>query len=208
MYTLYWSKGTASMVCHALLNEIGVPYKMVEIDQDKNEHKSPEYLKINPNGRVPALSEDGRIMYESAAIVLHLCESHPASGLMPTVGSPTRPAFLQWLFFLTNTVQETLMHWWRPENFLDDDEQRKALVAIAERRLARMWQQLDGALGNGGPYLLGGRVSAVDLFLVMLARWSRNTKKPARSFPRIGRLMELVEARPAYRRMMTDEGLA
>ena len=100
------------------------------------------------------------------------------------------------------------MHWWRSENFLEAEAERRSLIAGAERRLARMWQLLDGVLARGGPYLLGPDFSAVDIFLVMLARWSRNTKKPARDYPQIGRLMELVEARPAYRRMMAEERIA
>ncbi len=207
MYTLYWSKGGANMACHAALIEIDAPYELVEVDPDKNEQKSAVYLKINPHGRVPTLIEGDRVMYESAAILLHLCETHPKAGLMPAVGSPTRAAFLQWLFYLTNTVQEALMNWWHADNYLETEAERKALVAGAERRLARMWRHLDGVLADGGPYLVGRDFSAVDMFLVMLARWSRNTKKPARSYPHLGRLVELVEARPAYRRMMSEEGI-
>jgi glutathione S-transferase len=206
MYTLYWSKGSANMVCHAALIEIGAPYKLVEVDADKNEQKSAAYLKINPHARVPTLIEDGRIMYESAAILLYLCETHPEAGLMPPVGSPTRAHFLQWLFYLTNTVQEALMNWWHADHYLETDAERKSLAASTERRLARMWQLLDGVLGKDGPYLLGRDFSAIDMFLVMLAQWSREMKKPARSYPHLGRLIELIEARPAYRRMMTEEG--
>jgi len=69
-----------------------------------------------------------------------------------------------------------------------------------------MWQLLDGVLGKDGLYLLGRDFSAIDMFLVMLAHWSRKMKKPAHSYPHLRRLMELIEARPAYRRMMTEEG--
>ena len=83
MYTLYWAKGSANMVCHAAMIEMGVPFKLVEIDVDSGQQKSPDYLKLNPNARVPTLIEDGRVMYESAAILLYLCEKHPQAGLMP-----------------------------------------------------------------------------------------------------------------------------
>ena len=95
MYTLYWSRDSANMVCHAALIEIGAPYKLIEIDADKNEQKSAAYRKLNPHARVPTLIEDGRVMYESAAILLYLCEKHPEAGLMPPVGSPARAHFLQ-----------------------------------------------------------------------------------------------------------------
>jgi glutathione S-transferase len=206
MYTLYWSKGSANMVCHAALIEMGAPYKLIEIDADKNEQKSAAYLKLNPHARVPTLVEDGRVMYESAAILLYLCEKHPEAGLMPPVGSAGRAHFLQWLFYLTNTAQEALMNWWHADNYLESDAERKSLTASAERRLANMWQLLDGVLAKSGPYLLGAEFSAADMFLVMLAHWSRKMAKPARGHPHIGKLMALIEARPAYRRMMVEEG--
>ena len=108
-----------------------------------DEQKSPDYLKLNPNARVPTLIEDGRVMYEFAAILLYLCEKHPQAGLMPAVGSPQRARFLQWLFYLTNTAQEALMNWWHADNYLDKSEEQTALMAGAERRLAKMWQLLD-----------------------------------------------------------------
>jgi len=207
MYTLYWSKGSANMACHAALIEIGAPYKLVEIDIDRNEQKSAAYLKLNPHARVPTLIlDDGRVMYESAAILLFLCETHPKARLMPAVGAAGRPHFLQWLFYLTNTVQEALINWWHADNYMESDTERKALVASAERRLAHMWQHLDGVLEREGPYLLGREFSVIDIFLTMVGHWSRKMARPARSFPHIGRVMELVEARPAYRRMMTEEG--
>ncbi len=204
MYTLYWSKGSANMACHAAMIEMGVPFKLVEIDADKGQQKSADYLKINPNARVPTLIEDGRIMYESAAILLYLCEKHPQSGLMPPVGSPSRVRFLQWLFFLTNTPQEALMNWWHADNYLDKEEERAALKSGAERRLARIWALLDREIA--GPYLLGAECTAVDLFLTMVAHWSRKMAKPARSYRNIAKLMALVEARPSWQKMMADEG--
>lgn len=204
MYTLYWAKGSANMVCHAALIETGVPFKLVEIDVDKGQQKSPEYLKLNPNARVPTLIEDGRVMYESAAILLYLCEKHPQAGLMPPVGSAERARFLQWLFYLTNTPQEALMNWWHADNYLGTSEEQSALKAGAEQRLARIWALLDREIA--GPYLLGANCTAIDLFLTMVAHWSRKMARPARSYPRIGKLMALVEARPSWRKMMADEG--
>ncbi len=207
MYTLYWDKGSANMVCHAALIEMGVPFELVRIDADRGQQKSPEYRKLNPNARVPTLVEDGRVMYESAAILLYLCEKHPQAGLMPAVGSPLRAPFLQWLFYLTNTVQEALMNWWHADNYLDGERERADLKAGAEQRLARMWALLDSQIATGGgPCLLGKDCTAVDLFLTMVAHWSRKMAKPARSYPHIGRLMALVEARPSWRKMMADEG--
>jgi glutathione S-transferase len=207
MYTLYWNEGGANMVCHAALIEIGAPYALKKVDRDKGELTAPEYRKLNPHARVPTLVVDGEAIYESAAILLYLCERHPAAGLMPAPDSPDRGLFLQLLFYLTNTVQEELNRWWHAEQYVEGADHRQALVEGTERRLARMWQHLDDVLGQGGPFLLGSRLSAVDMFLAMLTRWTRNMAKPATTHPHIARLVEAVQARPAYRRMLQEEGL-
>ncbi|HEX7199124.1 MAG TPA: glutathione S-transferase N-terminal domain-containing protein [Dongiaceae bacterium] len=71
MYTLHWNQGSASLVAHMALEEAGVPYKLKLVDMDKGEHKTLDYLKINPNGKVPALALDGGgVMFETNAIAM------------------------------------------------------------------------------------------------------------------------------------------
>lgn len=206
MYTLYWDAGGANMAPHAVLEELGQPFTLRRIDLSKGEQHGPDYLKLNPHRRVPTLVEDGRVVFESAAILLYLCEQHPSAALMPGLPDPERPLFLQWLIYLTNTVQEELGHWWHPDAFLDSAAGRQELKLVSERRLAGMWTHLDDAL-KPGPYLLGPRFSAVDYFLVMLCRWSRAMDKPATAYPRLRRCIDLVAARPAWQRMMRAEGI-
>ncbi|MBX6323615.1 MAG: glutathione S-transferase family protein [Rhodospirillaceae bacterium] len=206
MYTLYWDVGTAAMAPHAILEEVGAPYRLVRVDTDKGEHLQPAYLKINPHGRVPALADDGMVMYESAAICLHLADRHPQAGLAPPVESPARAHYLQWMTFLTNTVQETLIHWFHPDRY-GPAEVATAIQDAAVRRLDRHWSFLDGQLAGEGPFLLGETASAADIYLAMLARWSRNMERPAGAHPHLRALIERVRARPAYRRMLELQGI-
>src|SRR5205807_1066498 len=83
MYTLFYGPGSAAMAPHAALEEIGAPYKLVEVDLKGGEHRRPEYLKLNPKGRVPALVVDGAVFTESAAILMHLADSYPEAALAP-----------------------------------------------------------------------------------------------------------------------------
>lgn len=207
MYKLYWNPGSANMAPHAALEEIGADYELAGLDFDRNQHKGAEYLRLNPNGRVPTLIHDGKAIYESAAILLYLCELHPDAKLMPLPGSPERGHFLQWLVFCTNTVQEEMMHWWHADNYMDSGAGRAELKRIAERRLAGMWAQICKTLAEPGPYLLGRTFSAADIFLVMLCRWTRKMAKPATDWPELKRLVDLVSARPAWQRMMKSEGI-
>lgn len=195
------------MAPHAVLREIGCPFDLVRVEIARGENREPAYLKLNPNARVPTLVHGDRAMYESAAILLYLCERHPEAGLMPLPGEAGRDIFLQWLFWLTNTLQEDLQHWWHADNYLDSEDAREELKAVSERRLARMFSQIDSTLGQGGPYLLGQRFSAADIFLVMLCRWTRAMAVPATSYSHLHRLIGLVTARPAWQAMMAAEGI-
>ena len=98
MYTLFWSPGSASMASHVLLEELGVPYELSRVELNKP--RDAAFLKLNPWGRVPTLVADGKAMYESAAICMHLTDRHPEKGLAPAVGTMDRAYFYQWLLFL------------------------------------------------------------------------------------------------------------
>ena len=206
MYKLYYDAGASNMAAHAALEEIGAPYELVLIDTDKGEQKSEAYLKLNPHGRVPTLVHDDLVMYESAAILMYLCDRHPEVSLAPAIVTPQRALYLQWLFYFTNTVQETLEHSDHPEFFVQDETSQAVFAAEAERRLDGMWSHLDGVLSDG-PYLLGDTFSACDLQLTMMVRWTRNMTKPATTFANIKRCFELVSDRPAWMRMMESESL-
>ena len=134
MYKLYWSPASANMTPHAMLEDIGVPYELIKVDTSKGEQRSPGYLKINPHARVPTLVYDGdKILYETTAIALFLAERHPEAGFAPKHDSPDRPPFLQWMAYLTNTLQIALSHWWHPEHVIDG----AACHAGGDRRAVR-----------------------------------------------------------------------
>jgi glutathione S-transferase len=208
MYTLYWAPTGANMAAHAALIEIGAPHELIRVDIDKGEHRTEAYRRIQPHGRVPALRHGELVMYESAAILLYLADRHPEAGLAPDLKSPERGLFNQWLMHLTNTVQEHEMHWFHPDFYIDGAGQQAALKTHAQSRIEQSLRYFDGVLAERGPYLIGERFSAVDLFFYMLAFWTRNMPRPAIGLPNLRRLMRLVHERPAVRRMMREEGIA
>ena len=207
MYKLYYAPGSASMTPHAVLIETGAPHELVLVDTAKGEQRDPAYLKLNPHARVPTLVAGDLVMYEAAAITLHLCERHPEAGLAPGPGERDRAHFLQWQIYLTNTVQEEILHHFYPDHYVAAAAAQTALKEGVAPRLARMWQHLDGVLADG-PYLLGQRFSAVDYYLFMLLRWSRNMDRPGATFGNLGRLADLVRQRPAMQEVFRKEGLA
>lgn len=208
MYTLYWSPASANMVPHAMLEDIGVPYDLVKVDTSMGDQRSPEYLKINPHARVPTMVYDGgKILYETTAIALFLAERHPEAAFAPKIDSPDRPQFLQWMAYLTNTLQVTLGQWWRPSSIFDGDDRQAELKASAEQHASDMFRFLDGHLAKSGPYLCGGTFYVCDYYLAMLAQWSDLMATPAHANPHVNTLIRLVMRRPGYARMLAAEGI-
>jgi glutathione S-transferase len=208
VYKLYYYPGNANLAPHMLLEELGVGYELALVDRDNNAQKSPEYLKLNPNGRIPTLIDGDLVLYETAAICLHLVDRHPQAGLAPAFGTVERAEFYKWLVYLTNTLQAELLTYFYPERLSNDAEATAQVKAHAEARIGGMLDLIENAFAvHGGPYLLGARYSAVDPYLLMLCRWTRNMGNPARNRRQLGGYLERLVARPAIQRAFAGEGL-
>ena len=207
MYKLYYYPGNANLVPHMVLEETGAKYELVLLDRDKQQHKSPEYLKLNPHGRSPTLVDGDLVLYETAAICLHLCDRHPEARLAPELGTAERAHFYKWLVYLTNTVQAEMITYFYPGRWAATETGAADVKRHAEAHLATMFDTIEESLGQQGPYLLGKRYTAADPYLLMLGRWSRGFGRPARNLPKLGKLMEAVAARPAVQRAFAGEGI-
>jgi len=206
MLQLHYASSTASMAPHILLEELGLPFQLVPVDREHGGHKSPEYLRLNPNGLIPVLVEGDLVLYEAAAICLHLADCHSAAGLAPPLATPERAHFYKWLVWLTNTLQASLILYFYPERWADDAAGAASVKAHAEARVGSLLDQLEAELArHGGPWLLGAQYSAVDAYALMLCRWTRNFARPARSLPQLGPYLQRVLARPAVQRAFATE---
>jgi len=212
MQQLHYFPGNASMAVHIVLREIGNPFELVLVDRDMGGHKSPEYLRLNPNGLIPVFVDGDLVLYESAAICLHLCDNAPAAGLMPAFGSPQRAHAYKWLVWLTNTLQSALLAYFYPERWMNQGNAIGAaeLKAHAQERVGVLLDQLDGELArHGEPWLLGARFTVVDAYSLMLCRWTRNfSAAPARERQHLGPHMRRVLERPAVQQVFATEELA
>jgi glutathione S-transferase len=208
---LHYYPSTASMVPHILLEEIGASYERVLVDRMQNAHKSPAYLALNPNGLIPLFTDGELVLYETAAICLHLCDAHPQAALAPALGSPQRAHFYKWLMWLTNTLQSTLLVYFYPERWVDAGHTEAAaeVKRHAQARVGELLDQVDAELArHGGPWLLGDRYSALDPYLFTLCRWTRGfSSAPARERSQLGLLLHRMLERPAVQRVLATEGL-
>jgi glutathione S-transferase len=213
MIKLHHYPSSAAMVPHIVLEELGVPYERVFVDRGADAHKSPAYLKLNPNGLLPALQDGDLTMHETAAIVLHLCDRHPEAKLAPPLGTDERALFYKWLMWLTNTVQATLIIYFYPDRWVKegDDAAAQTLKRKAESKIAGMLEQLDAQVAkSGGPWFTGKEYSALDAYVFTLCRWTRNfaNEKKARDHPNLGPYLHRMLARTAVQRELEKEGLA
>ena len=209
---LHHFPGTASMVPHILLQEIGTPFELVLVDRTHDVQKSAAYLRLNPNGLIPVLTDGDLVLYETAAIALHLCDTHPQAALAPPLGTPERAHFYKWLMWLTNTLQATLMVYFYPERWVKAGNLsgQAEVKSHAEHRVRVLLDQLDTEFArHGGPWVLGEGYTALDPFVFTLCRWTRGFAQtpPARERRQLGPFLQRMLARPAVQRALAAEGL-
>ncbi len=207
MIELYYSPGNANLAPHFILEDLGIDFRLRLLDRATKAHKAPEYLKLNPFGRIPALTDGDFVLFEAAAICLHLVDGHPDCRLAPALGTQQRAHFYKWLMFLTNTIQPDIMAYYYPDRYTTDGEGIAAVKDAAEQRLTGFYGQLDDHLGESGPYLLGETFSAADYYLLMVARWGRPLKNPPRDMKHLGKALELICQRPPVQRAFASEGI-
>jgi len=210
MIQLHYFPSNASLTPHLLLEELGVPFELRLVDRAANAHKSPEYLKLNPNGLIPVLVDGDLVLYETAAIALHLVDTHPQAGLAPAVGTAERAHFYKWLVWMAASLQSQMPIYFYSDRYVaaGHSDGVAQVKAAAESRIAGLIDQIDAQLASHGkPWLLGERFSAVDPYAFMLCRWTRMMKRPARTLPHIAPFLERMLARPATRAVIERENL-
>ena len=212
MLDLHYAPGNANLAPHMLLHALDLPHRLVPVDRGSAAHKGPAYLALNPNGLIPVLVDGDLVLYETAAITLHLCDTHPQAALAPAVGTAQRAHFYKWLMWLTNTLQSALIIYFYGERWMNEGNAAGAaeLKANARKKVGAMLDQLDAHLGShGGPWFMGADYTALDAYVFTLCRWTRNfSAAPARERPHLGPYLQRVLARAAVQRVIANEKLS
>lgn len=212
MIQLHFSPSTAAMVPHIVLEELGVPYERVLVDREHGALDSPAYRALNPNGLIPVLVDGDLVLYETAAICLHLSDTHPQAKLMPALGTAERAYAYKWLMWLTNTLQATLLVYFYPQRWVNEGnaEGEAEVKAHAQARVGALLDQIDAELArHGGPWFMGAGYSVLDAYVFTLCRWTRNfSSAPARERAHLGPYLYRTLERPAVQRMLANEGLS
>lgn len=212
MIRLHHYPSTAAMVPHIVLEELGAAYERVLVDRAVDAHRRPEYLRLNPNGLIPVLTDGDLVLYETGAILLHLCDTHPQAKLAPEVGTPQRAHFYKWMLWLADTLQASLVVYFYPHRWMDEGNEAGAaeLKRHAERKVGGLLEQLESQLAShGGPWFMGADYTALDAYVFTLCRWTRNfqNEPPARARSQLGAYLQRMLERPAVQRVLANEQL-
>lgn len=182
--TLYLVPGSSSMAPHIALNEVGAVFEARSLSFARKEHRSPDYLRLNPEGKVPTLLVDGRPLTEVAAILFYLARAFPAARLLPEGDAEAEAQIVSWMSFIAATIHPA-----RRRGLAHASE----VWGIAERRLgAREWAV--------------GRYSIADIHLFRLYwRFANSLRPSAGTFPNLANHYERMMARPAVQRTIAAE---
>jgi len=201
MYRLYWHPHSSSYAPMAVLEELGVEFELYEVDYDGGETRTPEYRALQPLGLIPALKiDESRSMFESAAIIIYLCDRHQEAKLAPLPYAVERAAFLQWMLFMADTVYPSYNRYYQPDRYTSGASGEAGVKEQAMVLAQNQWRVLEDELASNGPWLLGDRFSACDIYLQMMTTWHEEPKDLFAKFPKVRRVAEAVLTREATRR--------
>jgi len=203
---LYYSPNACSLASHIALEEVGATHEAIRVNFSSGEQNSPDFLAINPKGRVPALVTERGIITETPAILVYIAQSFPDAGLAP-LDDPFAFAQVQsFNAFLCATLHVSHAHLRRPYRWADD----AAAIAEMKRKAPEVigvgFAQAEAMLQ--GPWVMGERYTICDPYLYTIGRWLEGDNVDPVTVPRLMAHRARMESRPAVQRALTVEGLA
>lgn len=210
-YRFYYSPGACSLAAHIVLEELGLSYEGVKVTIAEGLNRKPEYLAINPRGRVPALelvSDSGsQVLTEVMAILLYLADRHPNPQLMPE-GREAFFRLIEWMSWLTATMHAAGVRTvFRPERFTTDAAGAPGIAEQGRLSIKAGYADIEQRL-KGRTWAFGEQYSVLDPLLLVYYRWgNRCGLKMREDYPAYAAMMDRVRARPAVAKAVADEGI-
>jgi glutathione S-transferase len=207
MLTLFYATNTCALASHIALEESGAAFETRWIDFAAAEQTKPEYLKINPKGRVPALMTGRGVLTETPAILAFIAQSHPEAGLAP-VDDPFAFAELQaFNAYLCATVHVAHAHRARGYRWADDPAAFEAMKKKVPQSVGACFDLIERQMLRG-PWVMGETYTIADPYLFTIARWMEVDSIDPAAFPRVLDHRDRMAERAAVRRALEAEGLA
>jgi glutathione S-transferase len=203
MMTLYFSPGACSLASHIGLEETGVPYELKPILLAKGQQRTDEYLKINPRGKVPALSVNGKVLVENTAILTYLSRRFPEKKLLPS--DPAEEArCIGTMCWFSSIVHPSYQRSHRPERFAEGEA---AQAAVKENGRKMFWanlQEIDGMI-QANDWIMGRDFTAVDGYALVFYGWASRSGFPVQELGAYTAWQERMMNRPSVRKSVESE---
>jgi glutathione S-transferase len=199
----YYSPMSTAVITNLVLEELGVPCEKIQLDLRNGETHTPEFLKLNPNGKVPLVVHDGTPIWESAAITMYLGEMFGVEKNLYPAPGPKRGEAMKWITWAHVTLGDAVYHWLRNTSEWVPAEQHNAKAAeVGQASVQDCLRILNEAL-DGKQFLLGA-YTVVDTHLNSFTDWLRFMKMDLSAFTHLNAWSKRCAARPAYAKAMAD----
>jgi glutathione S-transferase len=204
MMKLYFAKGTCALASHIALEEAGTEYSTVRIDFAAGEQQSPEYLAINPKGRVPTLVTDRGILTETPAMLAFIAQSFPKAKLAP-LDDPFGFAQVQaFNSYLCSTVHVAHAHRMRGTRWADDPGAIEAMKRKVPQTVAACFDMIESRMFQG-PWVMGETYTICDPYLFTIAQWLEGDSVDPSRFPKVKAHRDRMSEREAVRKAVAFE---
>jgi GST-like protein len=199
-YVVYGQKGTGSVPVEATLLLLGEPYELLEraptAKPEAGDIGGEAMARVNPIQQIPALVlPDGELMTESAAILIHLADSHPAAHLSPARDDPRRPAFLRWMVYVSAQIYALVWARDDPGRLAADEAHKPVILERTAERMAHCWRLMDAQV-SPGRYILGEDLSVLDLYVTVVSHWGPRRPRFYQEAPRMAEVVRRVDQDP------------
>ena len=202
--TLYYAPHSCALASHIALEQAGARYQARRIDFGKTEQRSPDYLRINPKGRVPALVTDRGVLTETPALLLFIAQSFPEAQLAP-LEDPFALARVQaFNSYLCSTVHVAHAHRMRGTRWTDDPQAILALQRKVPQTVGECFALIEQEMLQG-PWVMGERYSIGDIYLFTLAQWLEADGVDSERFPKVLALRRRMEEHPVVKKVIPEE---
>jgi glutathione S-transferase len=204
MLKLYYAPNTCALASHIALEEAGATYETVRLNFKTDDQKKPEYLKINPKARVPALITDRGIITETPAILIYVAQTYPAAKLAP-LDDPFALARVQaFNSYLCSTVHVAHAHRMRGTRWTDDAAAIESMKKKVPQTVGDCFALIEREMFEG-PWVMGAHYSVCDAYLFTLSQWLAGDGVDINTTPKIADHFRRMSERPAVRAAVTDE---
>ena len=198
MIKIYGSPKSSAGRVYWMLEELGLPYERMPINMSLREHKNEDFLKLNPNGKIPCLVDGDFIIWESMAITTYLAAKQKSS-LLPTTPEATGLA-AQWSYWSILEMQKHAIEWFIQVVFVPAERKDSAVIEKAQKALIPLFTILDSALKNKN-YLIGNQFTIADLHVASAATIATDLGFELSNFPNVDAWLKACKDRPAWHKV-------